>query len=105
MKSLNVDSSSILYGIMVWWNECEEATRYKVELYLNKNSSLQRLAVETVDNNHFYYTFTGLAAQDYTIEVVAENSVGETVAQGTCSCKVSDFITKTTKPQVDTTFW
>ena len=92
MLNLQVKSSGITYGIMVWWNECADATLYQVKLYLSDKGQTQLLATIPIERNTFYHTFTGLATYEYVIEVSAENREGEVIAQGKTSRKVEDII-------------
>ena len=92
MVDLQVKSSGIVYGIMVWWNECADASLYQVKLYLEGKSRTQLLATIPIERNTFYHTFTGLATYEYVIEVSAENREGEVIAQGKTSQKVEDLI-------------
>ena len=85
-----VESKTIPFGIMVWWSKCEEAAIYQLKLFIN-NEKLPLLATVEVERNTFYHTFTGLAAQNYLIEITAENREGEVIAQGTTSQSVDDL--------------
>ena len=85
-----VESKTIPFGIMVWWSKCEEAAIYQLKLFIN-NEKLPLLATVEVERNTFYHTFTGLAAQNYLIEITAENREGEVIARGTTSQSVDDL--------------
>ena len=85
-----VESKTIPFGIMVWWSKCEEAAIYQLKLFIN-NEKLPLLATVEVERNTFYHTFTGRAAQNYLIEITAENREGEVIARGTTSQSVDDL--------------
>ena len=85
-----VESKSIPFGIMVWWSKCEEAATYQLKLFIN-NEKLPLLTTVEIERNTFYHTFTGLAEQNYLIEITAENREGEVIAQGTTSQRVDDL--------------
>ena len=84
-----VESKCIPFGIMVWWSKCEEAATYQLKLFID-NEKLPLLTTVEIERNTFYHTFTGLAAQNYLIEITAENREGEVIAQGTTSQRVDD---------------
>ena len=88
MKDLQVKSSGIAYGIMVWWSECADAAVYQVKLHLRSEGQNQLLATIPIERNTFYHTFMGLAENYYVIEVSAENREGEVIAQGKTSLRV-----------------
>jgi hypothetical protein len=92
MKNLQVKSSGITHGLMVWWNKCEDASLYQVKLYINIGDQTQILATIPIKRNTFYHTFTGLATYKYTVEVIAENREGEVIAEGKTSHTVEDLI-------------
>ena len=91
MKELKVYGKSIPFGIMIWWDKCEDAAMYQVHLYLENKScpnGCQELTTVTVERNTFYHTFTGLADQRYLIAVSAENREGKEIESGMMSVKV-----------------
>ena len=91
MKELNVDGKSIPFGIMVWWDKCEDAALYQVRLYLEDvlyPNGRRELTTKTVDRNTFYHTFTGLADQSYLIAVSAESREGIEIESGMISVKI-----------------
>ena len=85
-----VESKSIPFGIMVWWSKCEEAATYQLKLFID-NEKLPLLTTVEIERNTFYHTFTGLAAQNYLIEITAENREGEVIVQGTTSQSVDNL--------------
>ena len=88
---LKVYGKGIPFGIMIWWDKCEDAALYQVRLYLADIScpnGCQELTTVTVERNTFYHTFTGLADQKYLIGVSAENREGKEIESGMISVEI-----------------
>ena len=95
MTEMKIYAKSIPYGIMVWWDKCEEAACYNVRLYVSNPrhpNGYQELDTVTVARTTFYHTFTGLADQNYIIDVSAEDREGETVECGAIEVDVRSII-------------
>lgn len=76
---IKVETKSIFYGIMVYWEKVTDAACYTVNLYTKKQK--WKIATIVVERNMCYYTFKDLGIQEYLIEVEAENREGHLIAQ------------------------
>lgn len=118
-KNVNLFCKPLLEGIMVFWEEVEDAAAYDVVLYINDTP----ISKKTVARSELYCFFKGLAAidgktvstitsaarltmsivgggysspqysgLDYYVQVKAENRKGEIIATSEkLVCKVKEF--------------
>lgn len=72
-------------GFNIYWQAVEDAALYTVKLFTWNEESvcnkLYKLESRSVDRNKFYTTFIDLSVGEYYVKVIAENRMGQIVAE------------------------
>ncbi len=104
MHMMKAYVEGLLYGLMVYWEEVEDAARYRVHLFVNDEtytpSHCIEIAAVEVPRDIRYYAFQGLAnlrhkrspgyapmdtKKGYIVSVEAEDRAGKVIAS---TCKM-----------------